>query len=240
MIVKYPTGLYTTILPKEPADGGNVTYTVSMEKPPRSNSLFTKISPIPRRRTPISGSVETRRPILGQLLFTESDTARRQMASAIKQYEVGQLIGFDDPINVEVGSNTIPNKVVVRHDTNVLDLASAGLSAEIARRAASDVITIHKRLQDEANVLKEKAVSYEIKINELQKSINESAKALKSLQTLTQYVPGVTYEKSIVELTERIENLYKEQEMAVQDRSNVIASLSSKNDEIRKLAELLR
>lgn len=44
MILNFPSGFYSTILPPSSKNRGNITYTISSESPPRGNLFFLKIS----------------------------------------------------------------------------------------------------------------------------------------------------------------------------------------------------
>lgn len=242
MIIKYPTGLYESVLPVNPDDGGNVTFVISNAPPPRSNAVFPKIPDgfKNRKRTGLSGTPSSRRSTLGKLIFTDAGTGRSGTGSGTKQYEVGQTLDFTDDPEIELTASFVTGQTAARHDSNLLDLAAAGVSPDVISALDVDVVAIHKRLQDEANALRAVVATNEVTINESQKSLNEANKALKSLQILSSYVATDAYEAAILSVQSKLTEMKATQDAAVAAREAGVLALNAKLDEVRRVAEVMR
>ena len=96
MIIRFPTALYDSVLPQAPEYGGNVTYTVSMEDPPRIFQTTIRLPPAVERREKTDKIIDddTRRIHLGERIFTVSRTNKSITGSGKKQFEVGQVLTF--------------------------------------------------------------------------------------------------------------------------------------------------
>ena len=77
MIINVPTGLYGDILPKDPSDRGNVTFTISNKTPTRTDLVYPKIpqSIIEKPKSFRSKDVLRRRPTMGDLVFSVSNSS---------------------------------------------------------------------------------------------------------------------------------------------------------------------
>lgn len=185
MIINFPTGLYNSVLPSG-QQAGNVTYTISSQKPPETSVRAVQLPAIEQTKPlpkPVF-DVEERRIGYGELVFTITKGNRTTPGSNIKQFGIGETLEFDDVETTETNFVRTPDAVEIQHNTNILDLAGAGLSEE----EVEEIITQSSRkLRElEKSFAKEKSEleSIKTKISENQKKLNENNKALKAVRAI--------------------------------------------------------
>lgn len=188
MIITYPTALYASVIPQSASDNGNITYIVSMTSPPKGP--LTEIQ-LPaaiefRQRKPI----DTKKPD-GQRIYTNTLSNASSIGSAKKQFEVGQILEFGVSDNSTLQPMLASNPLQIRHDTNILDLSSLGVSQE-------DIIAINDSadnqfttLNAELSVVRQARIDTETNITENQKNQNETKKAIAALEQLVQSDPSL-------------------------------------------------
>lgn len=98
MIIKYPTGLYKTVLPKYPEDSQSVVYTISNSTPPRSSLNFAAVPFGIESRVRVRDLTPDliRRSNLGQLVFVTKDERSGTIQTGNQLFYVGQVIEFGD------------------------------------------------------------------------------------------------------------------------------------------------
>jgi len=185
MIIRFPTGLYRSILPKG-TQAGSVTYIISNQNPPKTEVRAIQI-PTFERRKPLPQSLYTpgeRRGGFGELIYTLAKANRSKPGSNIKQFEVGEIIEFtDDPIE-EVLFTNAPDSIEIQHNTNILDLDSIGLSPVEIDQLIAESERRKDELEKEFTSLKSELETFNADISENQKKINESNKTIKAVRSI--------------------------------------------------------
>jgi hypothetical protein len=240
MIIKYPTGLYKNILPSKPADGGNVTYTISTTAPPRVGLSIPKLfaGVMYRQRHPLPETPEERRKNLGQLLFTTSKASQTISGTATKAYEVGQVYDFEDVPTQTVEPMLVQPVSTIRHDTNLFDYTSLGLNSADVQTIESHSTKILDDLSSQLNAAKKARANAEQTIIVQQKIVNEANKTIKSLQTLVENGADVSaliekVQSTLLTATQKIETA-----IALADAQAAVATIIM--DKIRAISNVVR
>lgn len=187
MIIKYPSGLYSTILPLSHSDSTPVTWTISNNNPPNPSLSFTKLpksQKVSNKLSKIYSDLD-RKVKAGKLVLSTTASYTADLISNKKLYEPGQILEFNDVLTeYDINIPITPDSTTVSHDVNSIDLSSLGLSA-------GELATIHdesytKKLSIERSIMVIKINMESIKgdIVETQKSINESDKAISATTIL--------------------------------------------------------
>ena len=184
MIISYPTALYLSVIPRKASDVGNITYVVSATTPP--HSMLTEV------QLPAAIETQQREPILdikpdGQRVYTNTLSGASHAGSAKKQFEVGQILEFDIAPESTLQPMLVSNSLEIQHNTNVLDLASLGVSQmniDIINSTADSQFTT---LNNQLNVVRQARINTETDISENQKNQNETKKAIDALVQLVKY-----------------------------------------------------
>lgn len=187
MIVAFPTGLYSTVLPASPSDNTPVTWTISNSPPPNSLLSFTKLPKSQKVSNKLSKiySDSERKVKAGKLVLSSSSSYTSDLISNKKLYEPGQILEFTDILDeYDLNIPISPDNIITSHDVNNIDLLSLGLSD-------ADLTTIYnesyvQKLEIERSIMTYKISIEETKGNivETQKSINESDKAIAATTAL--------------------------------------------------------
>jgi hypothetical protein len=242
MIISFPTALY---LPKLPTDekSGNVTFLISSEDPPRPQTstlqLFRgeEVKPLPHRIF----TEEDRLKVLGELVATISTGATRSVGLGSKAFEVGQIIEFAEieDESVEPTTNLSPDGIDLQHNTNILDLESAGLSESEIDQLLASAKTRFDALIIEFKGLQSTIKELRIKIDGNQRLINEARKAQSA--TRTAFNIGVSDSNDILDKLEQ-----READLLV-ERDELITAFNQANEdsiqaynEIIELKEVIR
>ena len=185
MIIKFPTGLYDTVLPKKPSDVGNITYTVSNNAPPRSPVQLVVLPTAERlrKKTDLSHGLDSRRAVLGELIFTINNATKNVGGSGRKLFELGQFIEPGSDVSAIADNNT-PNDFTIQHNTNILDLEDLGLSEEEINQINSASFSRKDQLEKQLTEVKLEIEQLKSKITENQKKINEVNKAISAVTFL--------------------------------------------------------
>lgn len=186
MIIRYPTGLYKSILPKD-GEVGNVTYTISNNDPPRQFvrlvqlPVFEELQTAPDR---LFDDLE-RREQLGELIYTIATSSRSDPGSNVKLFEVGQVLEFEEEPPIETVNTTYaPSNIDLQHNTNLLDLEGAGLTEEEARVLTVSSQTKIASLEREYLTIQTSIQNLKTNITENQKKINETNKTIRAVREI--------------------------------------------------------
>lgn len=187
MIIKYPTGLYSTILPGE-GGSGNVTYTISTQAPPRPEVRVLQL-PVAEQLRKLPDEVFTedqRRAAVGELVFTIVKSSRSLAGSNTKQFEIGETLIFDDDIDQAEPLQIVrvPDTVEIRHDTNLLNLTSIGLSNDEIAILTKESEDKKRALERELSDTRMEIENLKVQITETQKKINETNKAVGAVREI--------------------------------------------------------
>lgn len=249
MIVRYPTGLYSTVLPSRPEDSGNVTYLISNTTPPRSNLLFPKVpTGIVRKRKPVKEiTLIDRRQIFGNMVFSLSKATRKEEGNNVRQYEIGQILEFNDTVDRSVDPMLVGSITEVRHDTNIIDYDIMGLTIEEQQAISKLSTSTQDQLMDKLNDLKQLRGDSEQIINVQQKLINDITKTINSL-TVTIENGSVnnatddiaTIEQLINKLSKKRDDAYKIRDKAIDDANKYSQEATEVLDQLRAVGVLVK
>jgi hypothetical protein len=236
MIILYPTGLYDDVLPHQPQDSQNITFLISNTPPPRTSLLFPKI-PVGvanRQRPPDTLTPEQRRITVGALIFTVSSASRTQTGNNSKQYEIGEIFGFDNVWLKATDPMLASDKTEIQHNLNMYNYPELGLTENdvdlINEQSLSTFNTITNRL----NYLRVARADAEVRINTNQKIINEANKNITALVIMIQ-TAGVT-DSDVEDLLVKLRTRKAIAEIALQQAiTDANTSAAEAENELQKL-----
>lgn len=188
MIISSPTGFYRNVLPSKPADGGNVTFTISTTSPPRSALSFPKIPPglaFKKRQVKQLDEAE-RRSSLGDLIFTVSKASRALAGNNAQQFEIGSVLSFEDGPTRSVDPMLVSEKTQNRHDLFVIDYEKLDLDESDKAVIEESAAAVHKTLVSRLNDIKRQRADLEEQVKVNQKVINEIKKTLNALEIISE------------------------------------------------------
>ncbi len=241
MIIKYPTGLYRDVLPVEPQDRGNVTFTVSNTTPPRTNLVFPKIPAglVDRgREIPPPVDITKNRQYLGDLIFSISSSKRKAVGNNSRQFEIGQVLEFGQGTGKAVDPMLVSPVTEIQHNNNVLDYATLGVTAEEQGVIARASLKTHDTLTDELNALKQKRADAEIDINSQQKVINETNRTLSALEVISDSSGEVVI--LIRKLKKKRDDAFAARDLAVKNANDYAAKADEVLAKLRAVAVVLK
>lgn len=207
MIIRYPTGFYRDVLPKNPEDSGSVTFLISNTAPPRTNLVYPKVPTgvVNRTREFEPPPVIERRQALGELIFSVSSAKRREAGNNSRQYEIGQLLEFNDQTADEaVEPMAISNVTEIQHNTNVLDYDAAGITSEEQSLVATASLQAQADLTAALNAAKQARADAEIIITTQQKLINELNRSIDAFVVVVQIQPNAEISAIIAKLRAKV------------------------------------
>lgn len=212
MIIKYPTGLYSTAIPRRPEDSGNVTFTISNSPPPRTDLVYPKVPlgiAASRRDLPTI-DYEQRRQSFGQLIFTIVGSNQTIVGTGGRQHEIGQILEFGEVSPSVVDTMYVAPVTETRHDTNVFDYDTLGASDDEQAILAQQSLKAYQRLADRINTIRSARADAELEINTQQKIINESERNITAVQVIID-----TSDETTTELDELLQKLQSRKARAV-------------------------
>lgn len=191
MILRFPTGLYSKIIPKIPSDSGNVTFTISNQDPPRSSLLFPKISRgiAEQQYNPIHVSTPNRRRTVGELIFTVSKAGQAITSSSAMQYEVGQTLEFTDQI-VDSVDPMLVGDTEIRHNLFSVDYDSLEISAGDQSNIVDESVVVYRLLMTRLNNIKQSRADADAIITQYQKDLNEANRTIGALNIIIENSPS--------------------------------------------------
>ena len=241
MIIRYPTGFYTNVIPMDLTQSGNITFTISGGKPPRASLLFPQIPTglFYKKKAGLNTIDYLTEPIYF-VSTANSDTINDNRL----QYEIGQYIEVGTPIPFASDVTEIDSIYSSVHNLNIFDYAEMGLNdTEIASINANSK-QIYLSLNNQFNNFKALLVSQDIETNRYQKTINEIEKTLSAVETMINNLSlGSARDELIKTKDSLIESLNTNKEgQAIllvardENRKNMTAIL----DELRKLSMVVK
>lgn len=235
MILKGPTGPFKNKLPASPSDSGSVTYTISNKEAPNITPVKTLILPEIENIRPAPKLDKNIRNTLGDLIYSITTGAKSSPGSNKKTFEVGELLETTITEVANILSIQVPESINIQHNTNKLDFASMGLTAnEVASIEAASISTF-ETLRTQANSLKRTVENIKISIKENQKNINELNKAIKSL-----YIVYPNGNSTITKLENTLSTENKTQSDLNFDLNETIKQLNIVYNDIVRLSEVVR
>ncbi len=185
MIITAPTALYDSILPQAASVPGNVTFTISSNDPPRTQSFVSQLSSaadyqdLPAR---VYTSKE-RRASLGNLVFSVSYGAKGPAGFGQKMFEVGQTLNFEDT-TTDLAEVQISNNLDLQQNLNLLNLEAMGLTNDQIARLIDTSNEQFNKLVIDLNTTFTNINNAKTAISDNQKKINETGKAMDAAQTV--------------------------------------------------------
>lgn len=244
MIVQFPTGLYDTVLPANPEDRGNVTYTISNDPPPRTNLLFPKVTRgiTDRKRAPRTITIFNRRQTQGDLIFSVSSASRSKEGNNARIYEIGQIIEFDDAPIQTIDPMFVSPKSETRHDTNKFDYEALGLTEDEITTINQKSLIIQEALTEKLNAARENRSNAEIEVVNQQKIINDVTRNINALQIIVdnsaETDPGV--DALIEKFTAKRNEAFEARDQAKADANRYASEAASLQDQLRTVATVVK
>ena len=191
MIIRYPTGLYKSVLPVNPGDGGNVTYLISDTDPPRAELLFPKLPDgiDQQQRQPPLFDFALQRGGVGELVYTVSQASKAVSGNNAQQYQIGQVLDFANTTTQFVDPMLVGQVTEIQHNLNILDYAQLGLTDGTVQTLGQTASTVYDMLTAQLNRLKQARANSDSLINTYQKTLNEIQQAISAIQAVITNTP---------------------------------------------------
>jgi len=244
VIIRFPTGLYKTILPKE-TESGNITYLISSEDPPRPTIRAIQL-PLSEELRPLPTNLfdqTTRRSGFGELVFTIAQANRDIPGSNQKQFELGERLEFEEsPPLEDLLPILSPDKLEIRHDTNILDLTDLGLTDQEIDEIVSASEAKQSALEKEFTIKKKEIDNISTGIVENQKVLNETVKAIGAVRQIFDIPENdLNFNNDIYQkLLIKQEELESERDSLISDRNVAVTELRNVYNSLLKISELVR
>jgi molecular chaperone GrpE (heat shock protein) len=249
MIINYPTGLYSTVLPKG-QEAGNVTYLISNTIPPRSDLLFPKvpIGIVEKKFRQRDIVIVKRRDTFGELIFSISKASRQEEGNNAKQFEIGRILEFNDESGKSVQPMFVAATTEMRHDTNILNYDQMGLTAEEQRAVSELSLVTQDALTESLNEHRRLRADAEQVINVNQKLINDLTKTIDSLEITLDYSPTTgsahteasTVEQLLLKLKARRDQAFKARDQAINNADIYANEAANTMDQLRAVGLLVK
>ena len=237
MIINFPTALYKPAIPSNSLTPWNFTFLVSDTDPPRSNETTTQLPVAVRNRT-VQRPTSENYSQLGQRALTLASANAEVLGSGKKHYEVGQIIEFVTAQQQTLNPMLDPGNTEIRHDTNILDLSSLGVSQGDQDRVQLSAAGVLDNLNTQLNDARQGRFNTEILITENQKQQNEASKAISALILLVGADPS--FAAMLAQLQSKLTNLVTEQANLVLQANAYAATATMVSNKITALAQLVR
>lgn len=241
MIVRFPTGLYKGVLPKNPDDVGNVTFTISNKEPPRTNLIYPKIpngitnKTVDRNITLVS----ERRKHLGTLVFTVSKAQQANIGNTNRQYEIGQVSDFSSRPSQDIELMLVSQKTEIQHNTNEIDYQSLGLAADEQDIINNTSINLYSDLESQLSAVKQMRADSDQSINSYQKLINDTNRALDALKVISAK-SNVDVDNMIAKLEANRDDLFEKKRNAISASNAYAAQAESLLASLRQLSVVVK
>lgn len=224
MIIRYPTGLYDSF--GRLAQSTNITWHISSEDPPRSNNIVIKI-PIAEESQDLPGfeyERKTRRQAFGKLIYTINEANRTVAGSIVKLFAEGDVLDFQDDDRADLN---IPrsDRLEAQHSLNEIDLEAAGLNSNDIENFNSLIYDKKITLEKQFLVIRAEIHDIETGIQEIQKKINESNKALEAVRILGDKDLGAKIEEKRVTYQDEHDALAKQHNTKTEELAVVVNNL---------------
>lgn len=229
MIINFPTGLYSNSI----KTSDNVTFVIS-GLPPRISELFLLQLPngVALQKRNDRHFTDSQRRVLGTSFITKTflSGVDDSLTSGKQRVEPGQVLEFEeDQITVEPFS--VANVNVIKHDTNKLDKDSLDLDSTVIDKA----FDAFKEYSNRLNSLKTQRDKIDSDIRSNQKSINETTKAINSLNSI---IDAVGDDDGL--LASKIDKLTISLDELKIERAELVATADSLADEAHVIADKLK
>jgi hypothetical protein len=185
--------------------------------------------------------VARRKQTFGELIYTISRASRSDEGNNARQYELGQVLEFDEQSGKDVDPMLVSEVTEIQHDTNKLDYSSMGLSEE-EQNAIQDVsLVTQTTLMNRLNDMKRLRANSEQLINTYQKTINDTTKTIDSLEiTLSEAPDYGSLSTELANIEDIIIKLKAKRDQAFIDRDYEIEQANFYSAESTKVIDRLR
>jgi hypothetical protein len=241
MIIKFPTGFYANVIPKNPSDVGNVTFTISDSSPPRSELLFPQIPTGLYYRKRNSNSSDR---YLSEPIFYNSSANSQVLNNNTQQFEIGQFIEPKPPADIFLTNIDAYSSHSSTHDLNRLDLASMGLDFLEIKAVNDNSKAIYLGLLIQLNNIKASINAFDTDINKSQKTINETQKAVSAVSVMIENISDGAVKDELIRTKESLD---KTLETTQEDLLQLVSSREAKasdvifvTDELNRLALVVK
>ncbi len=241
MIILAPTALYKNVIPASDADAGDVTFTISSTDPPRTSRVTGIIPPAIRQRKwpEIDMDLERRRASLGELKYTISKSGSSIIGSNTKQFEVGQVLSFDDStVAGTLEPMFVADNTEIQHDTNLLDYTKLGLSTQDVELLTATAREQTKALNSQLAAAKQLRANIEVQIVENKKSQNETSKAIAAVAEVVNVDPALAI--IATNLANNLTELRLQESELITSANAVAAEAADLLARIRKISQVVR
>lgn len=244
MLIRYPTGFYLSSYSEEFLKDKSLTYLISNTDPPRTDLLYAKVPMgvlLLSREPKDTNVINRRKTSFGDLIYTISRATRSSEGNNARQYELGQVLDFNDISGKDVDPMLVSEVTEVQHDTNRLDYSSMGLT-EDEQSAIEDVsLAAQIDLTSRLNELKRLRANAEEAINTNQKIINDTTKTIDSLEVTLSEAPSYgSLATELANVEDIIIKLKSRRDIAFIDRDENIALANFYASEASKVIDRLR
>ena len=241
MIIKYPTGFYVDVLPMNLNEAGNITFTVSDTRPPRSELIFPQIPTGLYYRKRPSPRPDT---YVGKPIFYISNANNPTLNNSAQQFEVGQYLDENTPIAYNLTDINVNSPYTSTHNLNLFDYDSMGLNGAEINSIDSNSKKIFYDLNIKLNSLKAAVGSDDLNINKLQKQLNETSKTIDAVKVMITNTSDIAVKE---QLTTTLENLQRSYDLTTEQMALLVAKREEKavqvmaiSDELNNLAVVVR
>lgn len=241
MIIKFPTGFYSDILPMALDQPGNITFTVSDQKPPRADLSFPQIPTglYYKRRSQIAADTYLQNPI-----FYVSTSNTAVLNNNTQQFEIGQIIEPSlSPVNVVITPVSTAKYDSV-HNLNQFDYNAMGLTGVESSVINENSKIIYKQLNEKLNDLKAEIEASDININRYQKTLNETEKTIKAVTIMIANTSDTSVKDQLIITLNQLERTktLTEEAIAIQlaKREDTVVNIKVTLDELNNLSVVVK
>lgn len=226
MIIKFPTGLYTSQIPQSDSQAGSVAWTISTDLPAQSNARFLRLplsEEIKKRSKPIF-TEEERRAKEGDLIFTslKSNVTKSQLGQ--RAFDLGEILEFTETENDNLAVDSVPSDIIIQHNDTLLDYTIIGLTQEDINEITNQATAKKKETETQLNSVKSQIEDTKSSISDNQKKLNEVNKVLDALTKI--YTPEQLLTNSIYQKLIKNKNDYIEANIILENNYNLLIAQS--------------
>lgn len=244
MILRFPTGFYTSSISTDVLNNDSITYLISNTDPPRTDLVYSKVplGVLAALRDPKDSNIIVRRKAsFGDLIYSISTSGRTDEGNNSRQYELGQVMEFGVESGVEADPMLVSQLTEIQHNTNRLDYISMGVSDEEQSSIEEVSQATQVLLMDRLNEAKRMRLNAEEGISTAQKVINETTRAIESLEiTLSEAPAYSSLSTELVNVEDIIIKLKAKRDKAFMQRDESLVSANFYASEASRLIDKLR
>jgi hypothetical protein len=123
---------------------------------------------------------------VGALIFTVSVASRQRTGNNAKQYETGEILGFDNLWLKTADPMLVSEKTDIQHNLNMYNYPELGLTQNDVDLINEQSLSSFDIVTNRLNNLRVVRADAEVRINTTQKTINEANKNIAALEAMLQ------------------------------------------------------